>query len=66
MRHESKRPHGRLFTKYELRVEAVTRDDHEIEILAEEIDFLDIDESLAAVARRIEDAIPGVRVEVVS
>lgn len=62
----SERPHGRLFTKFELRIEAVPKDDAEIERLVEQLDELDVEESLAAVARRIEDAIPEVRVEVVS
>lgn len=62
----SDRPHGLLFTKFELRIEAVPRDDAEVERLAEALEELDVEESLAAVARRIEAAIPEVRVEVTS
>lgn len=60
------RPHGRLFMKYELRIEATPRDDADVDRLVEQLEDLDIEESLAAVSRRIEDAIPDVRVEVVS
>lgn len=64
MTHQSERPYGPLFAKYELRVEAVTTDDRDVEALAEALDKLDVEESLAAVARRIEDALPRVRVEI--
>lgn len=60
----SDRPYGPLFMKYELRIEAVTRDDAHIEDLADRLEALDIEESMSAVARRIEEAIPDVRVEV--
>ena len=61
---ESERPHGRLFVKYELRIEALPKDDEDIERLADLLGDLDVDESLAAVARRIEEAMPEVRVEI--
>ena len=64
MRHISTRPHGPLFMKFELRIEAITRDDAEVDRLADLLDSVDVEESLAAVARRIEDAVPGIRVEV--
>lgn len=64
MTHVSTRPHGRLFTKYEVRIEALPADDSEIDRLSDALDEINVEESLAAVARRIEDAIPDVRVEV--
>ena len=64
--HVSERPHGRLFTRFEIRIEAVPQSDEDIERLSNQLDEIGVDESLAAVARRIEEAIPDVRVEVVA
>lgn len=61
----SERLHGPLFAQYELRIEAIIADDADIERIANKLEELEVEESLAAVARRIEKSIPDVRVEVV-
>lgn len=60
----SDRPHGPLFTKYEVRIEAVIRDRAEIERIARQLAGLDVVGLLTNVARQIEEAIPEVRAEV--
>lgn len=60
----SDRPHGPLFTKCEVRIEAVIRDRAEIERIARQLAGLDVVGLLTNVARQIEEAIPEVRAEV--
>jgi hypothetical protein len=61
---KSDRPYGRLFTMFQLRIEALPQSDADTVRIVDAIDELEVVESLEALARRIEERLPDVRVEV--
>jgi hypothetical protein len=61
----SHRPHGRLFTMYEVRISALPRDDADAARIGEALHTVEIQEALASLAARIEEACPDVRVDIV-